>query len=379
MMNTLLTEEQELIQATAREFAEKELDPIASKIDLEGIFPDDTLKKLAELDMMGIPYPTEYEGGGADMVSYALVLQELSRICASTALVLAAHTMVAGPIINFGTPKVIKKYVPRLNTYKALGAFALTEASAGSDAGSLTTSAVLDGDAYVVNGTKTFITNGDRADIVVLFVRTGLGKGNSGLSALVVDRRESEFSAGKHEDKMGIRGSHTTELIFKNCLVPKENLLGKEGDGFKIALHTLTKGRVGIASQAVGIIRACLEESVRYSKERRQFGKPIAANQAIQWMIADMAKDATAANLLTLHAATLCDQGKPYAQEASMAKLFAGEAAMHHAVKAVQIFGGYGYVRGCKVERLFRDAKIMEIFEGTSEVHRMIISGNLLR
>ncbi|MDR3565124.1 MAG: acyl-CoA dehydrogenase family protein [Negativicutes bacterium] len=378
-MNLLLTEEQQLIQATAQEFAEKELEPKAIKTDLEGIFPEDTLKKLAELDMMGIPYPEEYGGGGADMVSYALVLQELAKVCASTALVVAAHTMVAGPIIHFGSPELSKKYAPLLNTYKALGAFALTEASAGSDAGALMTSAVLDGDEYVINGTKTFITNGDKADVLVLFVRTGPDKGNNGLSAFVVDKRQSEFTAGNHEDKMGIRGSHTTELIFKNCRVPKENLIGKEGDGFKIALHTLTKGRIGIASQAVGIIRACLEESVRYSKERHQFGKPIAANQAIQWMIADMAKDATAGNLLVTHAATLCDQGKHFAQEASMAKLFAGEAAMHHASKAVQIHGGYGYVRGCKVERLFRDAKIMEIFEGTNEVHRMIISSNLLR
>ncbi|MDR3588705.1 MAG: acyl-CoA dehydrogenase family protein [Negativicutes bacterium] len=378
-MNLLLTEEQELIQATAREFAVKEMDPLAVKTDLEGIFPEDTLKKLADLDMMGIPHPAEYGGGGADMVSYSLVLQEFARVCGSTALILAAHTMVAGPIIHFGTPEQIAKYVPLLNTYKALGAFALTEPGAGSDAGSLTTSAVMVGDEYVINGGKTFITNGDKADLLVLFVRTGPGKGSQGLSAFIVDKKQSEFTAGKHEKKMGIRGSHTTELIFQNCRVPKENLIGKVGEGFKIALHTLAKGRIGIASQAVGIIRACLEESICYAKERHQFGKPIAANQAIQWMIADMAKDATAANLLTLHAAMLCDQGKPFAQEASMAKLFAGEAAMRHAINAVQIHGGSGYLQGCKVERLFRDAKIMEIFEGTSEVHRMIIAGSLLR
>lgn len=378
-MNLLLTEDQQLIQSVAREFAERELEPRAMQIDQEAIYPEEAMKMLAELDMTGIPYPEEYGGGGADMVSYTLILEEFAKVCASTALVLGAHTMVAKPIIKFGTPEQIAKYVPLLNSYQALGAFALTESCAGSDAGALVTSAVLDGDSYVINGTKVFITNGDRCDIVVVFVRTSPGEGNKGISAFIVDRKESEFAAGKHEDKLGIRGSQTTELVFKNCRVPKENLLGKLGEGLKIALTTLTSGRISIAAQAVGIAQACLEESIRYSKERCQFGKPIASNQAIQWMIADMAKDVAAARLLTHHAARLCDQGLPFAEEASMAKLFASEAAMQHAVKAVQIHGGYGYVKGSKVERLFRDAKIMEIFEGTSEVHRMIISGGLLR
>lgn len=292
---------------------------------------------------------------------------------------MAVQTLTASPIYQFGTPEQKAKFLPMLSRYQVVGAFALTEAGAGTDAGALTTTAVLDGDHYVINGTKAFITNGDEAGLVILMARTGPGEGTKGISAFIVEKSVSPFAVGKHEDKMGVRGSHTTELVFKNCRVPKENLLGKIGEGFKIAMATLDGGRIAIGAQALGIAQACLDESVRYAKERKQFGRPLAANQAIQWMIADMAKDVMAARLLVYKAAALKDAGKPFSMEAAVAKLFAAEAAMRHAVKAVQIQGGYGYVRSAKVERLFRDAKITEIYEGTSEVQRMVISGIALR
>ena len=378
-MGLELTEEQQLIQAVAREFARTELDPIATEIDREGRFPAEIMVKLAQLDMTGIQYPAEYGGAGADYMSYAVVIEELSRSCASTGVILACHLLAAAPIYMFGTPEQKAKFIPMITEYKTLGGFALTEAGAGTDAGALTTSATLDGDSYVINGCKTFITNGSETGLVILMAKTGPGEGTKGISAFIVEKKVSPFEVGKHEDKMGIRGSHTTELIFKNCRVPRENLLGKIGEGFKIAMATLDGGRIGIGAQALGIAQACLDESVRHAKERKQFGRPLAANQAIQWMIADMAKDVMAARLLVYNAASLKDQGKPFSMEAAVAKLFASEAAMHHSVKAVQIQGGYGYVKGAKVERLMRDAKITEIYEGTSEVQRMVIAGMALR
>ncbi|SDF02313.1 acyl-CoA dehydrogenase family protein [Sporomusa acidovorans] len=374
-----LTEEQRLIQSMAREFAINEVAPLAERIDRDGEFPTVARNRLAELELTGIPTPAEYGGGGADYVSYALVIEEIAKVCASTAVVLAVHTLAQAPILKFGTPEQKAKFLPMLAGYKALGGFALTEAGAGSDAGALATTAVLEGDHYVINGTKTFITNGDGAGVMIVMAKTGPGEGTKGISAFIVEKNESPYTVGKHEDKMGVRGSHTTELIFKNCKVPKENLLGKIGQGFKVAMATLDGGRIGIAAQAVGIAQACLDESVRYSKERKQFGRPIAANQAIQWMIADMAKDVLAARLLVHNAAALCDSGQPFSLEAAAAKLFAAETAMKHSIKAVQINGGYGYIRGAKVERLMRDAKITEIYEGTSEVQRMVISGMTLR
>lgn len=374
-----LTQEQRLIQSLAQEFAIKEIEPLAETIDREGIFPDRAMQRLAELDLTGIPYPSEYGGGGADYVSYALVIEELAKVCASTAVVLAVHTLAQAPILQFGTAEQKAKFLPMLANYQVLGGFALTEAGAGTDAGALATTAVLEGDYYLLNGTKTFITNGDKAGLMIVMARTGPGEGTKGISAFIVEKSASDFAVGKHEDKMGVRGSHTTELIFKNCRVPKENLLGKIGEGFKIAMATLDGGRIAIAAQALGIAQACLDESIRYSKERKQFGRPIAANQAIQWMVADMAKDVTAARLLVYNAAILKDNGKPFTMEAAIAKLFASETAMHHAIKAIQIHGGYGYIRGSKVERLMRDAKITEIYEGTSEVQRMVISGMALR
>ncbi|MDR1320276.1 MAG: acyl-CoA dehydrogenase family protein [Gracilibacteraceae bacterium] len=379
-MNLPLTEEQQLIQRIAREFAEKELEPRAEEIDKAGEFPDEAMRMLADLDLTGVPYPQEYGGGGADKISYVLILEELARSCAATALTLGAHTMVAGPILEFGTQEQIEKYAPRLCKLEDYGAFALTEACSGTDAGALMCGAARDGDDYIINGAKMFITNGGYCGICVLFARTDPDTpGSKGVSAFIVDRKESPFEAGKHEDKMGIRGSDTTELIFRNCRVPKGNLIGKEGQGMRIALTTLNVGRITIAAQAVGIAQAALDEAVKHSKDRRQFGRPLAKNQAIQWMIADMARDIAAARLLVLHAAKLYDEGRPFGVEASMAKLFAAEMAMTHTVKAVQIHGGLGYIRGTKVERLMRDAKFTEILEGTSEVHRMIISGDLLK
>ena len=374
-----LSEEHQLIQAAAREFALTELEPLATEIDREGRFPAEIMDKLAQLDMCGIPYPEEYGGAGADAMSYALVIEQLARSCASTAVILACHILSGSPVMMFGTPEQKARFMPLLTGYQTLGSFALTEAGAGTDAGALTTTAVLDGDSYVINGCKTFITNGSKTGLVILMAKTGPGEGTKGISAFVVEKKASPFEVGKHEDKMGMRGSHTTELIFKNCRVPRENLLGKLGEGFKIAMAALDGGRIGIGAQALGIAQACLDESIRHSKERKQFGKPLAANQAIQWMIADMAKDVMAARLLVYNAAALKDAGRPYSMEAAAAKLFASETAMHHSVKAVQIQGGYGYVKGAKVERLMRDAKITEIYEGTSEVQRMVISGLALK
>ena len=374
-----LSEEQDLIRSLVREFAAKEVAPIAEKVDRDGIFPGEIMEKLAKLELTGIPCPGEYGGGDADYLSYALVVEELAKVCASTAVVFAVHTLCQAPLLQFGTPEQKGKFLPMLTGYKVLGGFALTEAGAGTDAGAVATTAVPDGDDYVINGTKTFITNGDEAGIVILMARTGPGEGTKGISAFIVEKAVSPFAVGKHEDKMGVRGSHTTELIFKDCRVPKENLLGNIGQGFKISMATLDGGRIGIAAQALGIAQACLDESVSYAKERRQFGRPIASNQAIQWMIADMAKDVMAARLLVYHAASLKDNGQPFSMEAAIAKLFAAETAMRHSIKAVQIHGGYGYVRGSKVERLMRDAKITEIYEGTSEVQRMVIAGMALR
>jgi len=378
-MDFCLTEEQQLIRSMIQEFAKQEVAPIAEEIDRLGKFPEQTVKRLAELELTGMPYPRKYGGAEADYVSYAIVIEELSRACASTGVILALQTLSASPIYQFGTEMQKEKWLPLLTQCKKLGAFALTEAGAGTDAGSIKTTAVLDGDEYLLNGSKTFITTGDMAGIFIVFAVTEQGKGTKGISAFIVESNTPGFSIGKHEDKMGMRGSHTTELFFKDCRIPRSNILGREGEGFKIAMVALDGGRISIAAQAVGIAQACLDESIRYSKERIQFGRPIAANQAIQWMIADMATDVEAARLLTYNAAYHKGQGRAVSLESAMAKVFASETAMKHAVKAIQIQGGYGYIRGAKVERLLRDAKITEIYEGTSEAQRMIISGNLLR
>ncbi len=369
-----------MIKETAKEFAEKEIMPNAAKYDEEGLFPEEIIKKLGELGFMGMMVPEEYGGGGLDCVSYVLAVEEISRACAGTGVAMSVNnSLVCQPILDHGSEEQKKKYLPDLATGKKLGAFSLTEPEAGSDAANVQTTAVLDGDHYVLNGTKIFVTNGGRADIIVLFASTDKSLKAKGITAFIIEKGMPGFRVGKNENKMGIRASVTSELILEDCRVPKENVLGEVGKGFKIALKALDGGRIGIAAQAVGIGRACLEEATQYSKERKQFGKAICEFQAIQWMLADIATELDAARLLTLRAAHAKDKGLPFSKEAAMAKLFASEAAVRAAIKAVQIHGGYGYMKEYPVERHFRDAKITEIYEGTSEVQRMVIAANLLR
>lgn len=379
-MNFQLTEEQELIRKMAKEFADTEVAPIAAEVDKNHRFPEETVAKMVELNMMGIPFPEEYGGSGADTLSYAMVVEELSRACASTGVILSAHTSLgAHPIYQFGNEEQKQKYLTPLANGEKLGAFCLTEPSAGTDAASQQTTAVLDGDNYILNGSKIFITNGAYADTFIVFAMTDKSKGLKGISAYIVEKEFPGFAVGQTEDKLGIRGSSTTEIIFKDCVVPKENMLGKEGDGFKIAMQTLDGGRIGIAAQALGIAQASLDASIAYAKDRQQFGKPIATFQAIQWMIADMATKVNAARHLVYHAAWLKDQKVPFGKEAAMCKLYASETAMWASTTAVQIHGGYGFTTNYPVERFMRDAKITEIYEGTSEVQRMVVAGNVIR
>jgi butyryl-CoA dehydrogenase len=362
-----LEEHQQMIKETARDFAEKELRPIASKIDEEASFPAENVKKLGELGFMGMMVPEEFGGAGLDCVSYALAIEEISRVCASTGVIMSVNnSLVCQPILDLGTPEQKKKFLPDLAKGRKLGAFSLTEPEAGSDAGNIQTTAALDGANYVINGTKIFVTSGGKADVVLLFASTDKAAKAKGLSAFLIEKGMPGFKIGKKENKMGIRGSETSELIFEDCKVPKENLLGQAGAGFRIAMKTLDGGRIGIASQAVGIAQAAMEAAVKYSKERKQFGKPICEFQAIQWMLADMAVEVEAARLLT-------------PKEAAMAKLFASETAVKTAINAVQVHGGYGYMKEYDVERYFRDSKITEIYEGTSEVQRLVIAASLLK
>jgi butyryl-CoA dehydrogenase len=379
-MNFKLSEEHQLIRASVREFCQKYVEPAADEIDQQARFPEDIVKKLAEQDWLGIPFPEEYGGAGSDYLSYTIVVEELSRACATTGFTLECHTSLACyPLFKFGTEEQKKKYLVPLCKGEILGSFALTEPGAGTDAGAASTTAVLDGNDYVLNGSKIFISNAPVAGVLIIFAMTDKSKGTKGLSAFIVPGKAPGLVIGKHLNKMGIRGSLTAEVFLKDCRIPKENLLGQEGQGFRIAMMTLDGGRIGVAAQALGIAQAALDESVRYSKERVQFGKPISTFQAIQWMIADMATAVEASRFLTYHAAWCYDQGLPYSKEAAMAKLFASETAVYQTNRAVQIHGGIGYIKGHKVERLYRDAKITEIYEGTSEVMRMVISGNVLR
>ena len=379
-MDFKLTEEQELIRKNMREFAAKYVDPIAVEIDENSRHPAELFKKLAEGDWLGIPIPIEYGGAGADYLTHIVAVEELSRSCASTGFTVSIHVGIASMLILlFGNEEQKKKYLVPLAKGQNLGAFVLTEPGAGTDVMAATTTAILDGNDYVINGTKTFTSNGPTGGIYLVFAWTDKAAGRKGMSTFVIPRETPGMKAGEHFKKMGLRSSQTSEMVFKDCRVPKENLLGKEGAGLVMAMAGFDHGRVGIAAQSVGILQAALDESIRYSKERVQFGAPIARQQAISWMIANMATDLSAARLLTYHAACLKDQKQPFSKEASMAKLFAAEAAMRHTIKAVQIQGGYGYIKGAKVERLMRDAKITEIYEGTSEAQRMVISGNVLR
>lgn len=375
-----LNEEQRLIQAMVKEFATNEVAPIAADIDRDHRFPEELIPQMAELNLLGVPFSDEFGGAGADYLSYVLVVEELARVCASTAVVVSAHTSLGTwPIYQFGTQAQKEKYLPDLASGNKLAAFALTEPGAGTDAAAGKTTAVLEGDEWVLNGSKIFITNGGYADVYIVTAMTDQSVGTKGISAFIVEKDAPGFSVGEKEHKMGIKASSTTPLYFSNCRIPKDAILGKEGQGFKIAMQTLDGGRIGIAAQALGIAQGALDAATNYAKERVQFGKPIAAQQAIQWMIADMATEIDAARLLVYRAAWNKDNGLPYSKEAAMAKLYASETATRVAGKAIQIHGGYGYTENYPVERAYRDAKITEIYEGTSEVQRMVIAGNVLR
>jgi len=379
-MDFKLTEEQELIRQNMREFAQTYVDPIAAEIDENSRHPEEVIKKLGEMGYMGMPFDPQYGGAGTDYLTYALAVEELSRSCAATGFTMSVHTgLGVGAIYYNGNEEQKKKYLPDLCSGKALAAFSLTEPGAGTDVGGATTTAVKDGDVYVLNGTKTFTSNGPNGDVYVVFAWTDKSAGPKGMSAFIIPRGTPGLSVGEHFKKMGIRASQTSEIILKDCRVPVENLLGAEGAGMKIAMTCLDNGRIGIAAQAVGIAQAALDESISYSKQRVQFGKPISKNQAIQWMIADMATEVQAGRFMYMYAAWVKDQGLPYSKEAAMAKLWCAEMCNRHASKAVQIHGGYGYCKGFKVERLLRDAKITEIYEGTSEVQRMVIAGNIFK
>ena len=380
-MDFELTDEQELVREAVREFADAEVAPIAAELDRDHRFPAELLPKLAELNLMGMPYPEKVGGAGADYLSYVIMIEELSRACATTSVVVSAHSSLATwPIYKFGTPAQHDKYLNDMASGRRLGAFALTEPAAGTDAAAGTCTAMLKGDEYVLNGSKIFISNAPYAEIYVVFAKTDpAAPGTRGMSAFIVEKDTPGFSVGEAEHKLGIRGSSTPPLYFSDCHIPKDALLGGEGNGFKVAMQTLDGGRIGIAAQALGIAQASLDASVSYAKERVQFGKPIAALQAIQWMIADMATEIDAARLLVYRAASCVDNGRPYSTEGAMAKLFASETATRVAGKAIQIHGGYGYTESYPVERYWRDAKITEIYEGTSEVQRMVIARSSLR
>ena len=379
-MNFQLTREQELVKQMVREFAINEVKPIAAEIDETERFPMENVEKMAKLGMLGIPFSTEYGGAGGDTLSYIIAVEELSKVCGTTGVIVSAHTSLCASLIEqFGNKDQKDRYLTDLATGKKLGAFGLTEPGAGTDAAGQQTVAVLDGDNYILNGSKIFITNGGVADTFIIFAMTDKSKGTRGISAFIVEKNFEGFSIGKKEEKLGIRASSTTELVMSNCIVPKENLIGQEGKGFGIAMKTLDGGRIGIAAQALGIAEGAFEEAVNYMKERKQFNRPLAAFQGLQWMIAEMDTKIEAAKHLVYKAAWLKDNKLPYTVEAARAKLFAAEVAMDVTTKAVQIFGGYGYTKEYPVERMMRDAKITEIYEGTSEVQKMVISGNALK
>lgn len=377
-MDFNLSKEHLLLQEMYRCFAENEVKPLAEEVDEEERFPIETVKKMAKNGMMGIPFPKEYGGQGGDVLGYIMCVEELSKVCGTTGVIVSAHTSLCGaPIYENGTEEQKQKYLVPLAKGEKIGAFGLTEPGAGTDASGQQTKAVLEGDHYILNGSKIFITNAGYADIFIIFAMTDKSKGTRGISAFIVERDFPGFSVGKHEKKMGIKGSSTCELVMENCIVPKENLLGAQGKGFGIAMKTLDGGRIGIAAQALGLGEGAVEEAVKYTKERTQFGRRISQFQNTQFQLADMHTQMEAAKLLVYKAACKKQAKQPYTKDAALAKLFAAEAAMSVTTKAVQLFGGYGYTREYPVERMMRDAKITEIYEGTSEVQRMVISANL--
>lgn len=378
-MDFTLTEDQRMLQQMVRDFASREMEPVAAAIDEEERFPSENIKKMGELGLFGVTIAEEYGGSGGDSMHLLLVSEELSRVCASTSTIyLGSLSLACYPIYNFGTEEQKHRFVAPIARGEKLACFALTESGAGSDAAALQTTAVLQGDSYVVNGSKIFITNGAEADTIVLFATTDKALRHRGIVALIVEKGMQGFSVGKEERKLGIRGSSTNELVFEDCRVPVQNRLGEEGQGFKVAMGAIDSSRITVAAQAVGIAQGALDASLRYAKERQQFGRPIADFQAIQWMLADMATNIDAARLLTYRAAYLKDQGLDFVKEAAMAKVFAAEVAMMATSKAIQIHGGYGYTKDYPLERYFRDAKITEIYEGTSEMQRLTVAKHLL-
>ena len=384
-MDLHLSREQEMLRKMYRDFAENEVKPLAEWVDENEAFPEETVKKMAKLGMMGIYFPKEYGGAGGDVLSYAMAVEEMSKVCGTTGVIISAHTsLCCAPIYENGTEEQKKYYLPKLCSGEWIGAFGLTEPGAGTDAQGQQTTAVLDekGENWILNGSKIFITNAGYANVFVIFAITGVttdkrGRKKKEISAFIVESSFPGFSVGKHEEKMGLHGSPTAEIVFTDCIVPKENLLGQEGKGFKIAMQTLDGGRIGIAAQALGIAEGAMEEAMAYTKGRVQFGKPISKFQNTQFTFADMAMRSEAGRLLTYQAAVLKGEGKRFTKEAAMAKLFCSEHAMLTTTKALQMFGGYGYTKDYPLERMMRDAKITEIYEGTSEIQRVVISGNI--
>jgi butyryl-CoA dehydrogenase len=379
-LNLELTDEQQLLQKSVREFAEAEVKPLAKEIDETGRFPRDTFKKAAELGLTGVALPENYGGAGMDHVSYTIVVEEISRVCASTGVILSVqNSLYCDPIYRFGTEEQKQKFLVPFARGEKIGCYALTEPQAGSNAAALTTKAVRKGDTYVINGTKAWITNGGAADAAVVYVNTQPEKGEKGITALVVEKGTPGFSVGKEEKKLGIHGSACTELVFSDCVVPASNRIGNEGEGYKVALSTLDGGRIGIASQAIGIAQGAFEAALDYAQQRQAFGHPIAEFQAIQFMLADMATEIDAARLLARRAAWKQDSGARFSMEAAIAKLFASEMSTRVAHKAIQIHGGNGYSSEYPVERAYRDARITEIYEGTSEIQRLVIAASVLK
>lgn len=379
-MDFSISNEYKMLQKMYREFTENEVKPIASEVDEEERFPIETVEKLGRCGMLGIPFPKEYGGCGGDNLAYSMAVEELSKACATTGVIVSAHTsLCAWPIYQFGTEEQKEKYLTPLLKGEMLGAFGLTEPNAGTDASAQQTTAKLEGDHYILNGSKIFITNSGYADVYIIMAMTDKSLGTRGISAFIVEKEYKGFNVGKKESKMGIKGSATCELIFRDCKVPKENLLGRLNKGFGIAMKTLDGGRIGIAAQALGIAQGAIDETVKYVKERKQFKRAISKFQNTQFTLADLQTKVDAARLLVYRAAKAKDNNEPYSSYAAMAKLFAAETAMEVTTKAVQLHGGYGYTREYPVERMMRDAKITEIYEGTSEVQKMVIAGNLLK
>ena len=379
-MNFSLTKEQELFQQMIRDFAENEVKPLAAEVDEQERFPIETVEKMAKIGIMGIPIPKQYGGAGGNNLMYSMAVEELSAVCGTTGVIVSAHTsLCAAPIMEHGTEEQKQKYLPKLASGEWIGAFGLTEPNAGTDAAGQQTTAVEDGDNYIINGSKIFITNAEYAHVYVIFAMTDKSKGTRGITAFIIEKDTPGFSFGKKEKKMGIKGSATNELIFENCVLPKANMLGKLNKGFGIAMKTLDGGRIGIAAQALGLAQGAINETVKYVKERKQFGRAISAFQNTQFQLADMNTKTEASRMLVRKAAFKKDNKIAYSVDAAMAKLYAAETAMEVTNKAVQLHGGYGYTREYPVERMMRDAKITEIYEGTSEVQRMVISANMLK